>query len=619
MGSSITINSNIASLNAQRRFAQSTSALSDSFSRLSSGLRINRASDDASGLAIAARLDVDAKVYNQGVRNVNDAVSLLNIAEGATSELSNILIRQRELATQASNGALSRAQRLALDAEADALSEEFNRIVNSTDFNGLKLIDKSLDTLRVQAGYGEDGGIAFDLGDGLARNVGDGSFQAGISFQGGNAPSQLFAADFNNDGILDLINGNAEFNNLWITLGNGDGSFKKEVSYDSGFGASQIRISDLNGDGNLDLGVAIEQDFFSVFYGQGDGTFQNRVTFDTGVTTSRYDLADVNGDGVLDAVFSHFGGTDSAVLFGNADGSFGGLVTFDAGFSTNYLTTADVNNDGIQDIVRAGGGTSIQLGNGDGTFQAAYSVGSSSSDTVAVGDFNNDNIVDIIGSKNAGGYLDVLLGDGDGTYSTKLSFAAGSNPGSTLVADVNQDGIDDVLVSSEGDDVVSIFISNGDGSFQARTSAATGGTPFTITSGDFDGDGALDLATANNSDDSVSVLLANSDQVTTTKYIDLTSRESALEAMSFLDDQLIRVNQERGAIGATQSRLSAAVSNLKQARENFLSAKSQITDLDVAKESANLVKNQILQQAGAAILGQANQLPQLALVLLNGD
>jgi flagellin len=97
--SSITINSNIASSNAQRRFGQSSARLQENFNRLSSGLRINRAKDDASGLAVAADLTLDARVFSQGVRNVNDAISLLNIAEGAASELNTILTRIRELAT----------------------------------------------------------------------------------------------------------------------------------------------------------------------------------------------------------------------------------------------------------------------------------------------------------------------------------------------------------------------------------------------------------------------------------------------------------------------------------------------------------------------------------------
>ena len=130
--STITLNSNIASLDAQRRLGQSTASLSKSFERLSSGLRVNKASDDAAGLSVAASLDVDARVFNQGVRNLNDGISYLNIAEGATSSLKDILIRMRELATQSSNGTLKDTQRLALDGENQALIGEYNRILQTT-------------------------------------------------------------------------------------------------------------------------------------------------------------------------------------------------------------------------------------------------------------------------------------------------------------------------------------------------------------------------------------------------------------------------------------------------------------------------------------------------------
>jgi flagellin-like hook-associated protein FlgL len=127
MAGSITINSNLASLNTQRRLGENSKALEQCYTRLSSGMRINRASDDAAGLAVSESLNVDAKVFTQGIRNLNDGISLTNIAEGALHELSTITIRQRELATQAANGTLSLVQRQALNQEANALVSEFNR------------------------------------------------------------------------------------------------------------------------------------------------------------------------------------------------------------------------------------------------------------------------------------------------------------------------------------------------------------------------------------------------------------------------------------------------------------------------------------------------------------
>ncbi len=201
--SRITLRSNLASLNAQRRLTESTASLSESFTRLSSGLRINRARDDASGLAISEDLKVDARVFAQGVRNLNDSISLLNIAEGATTELTSILIRQRELATQAANGSLSSKQRDALHEESKALSNEYNRIINSTNFNDLSLIDGSLSDIRAQAGYGENGAVQYSLGEELARAVGTGQYAVNGTYKGVTSSALISVVDFNGDGIND--------------------------------------------------------------------------------------------------------------------------------------------------------------------------------------------------------------------------------------------------------------------------------------------------------------------------------------------------------------------------------------------------------------------------------
>src|SRR5262249_16920766 len=123
----ISLGINISSLVARRRVDESTARASVAFERLSSGLRINRASDDAASLSIASMLSLDTRVFAQGIRNVNDAVSQLNISQGALQELSNITMRQKELAEQAANGTFSLAQRRALHQEANALVDEFNR------------------------------------------------------------------------------------------------------------------------------------------------------------------------------------------------------------------------------------------------------------------------------------------------------------------------------------------------------------------------------------------------------------------------------------------------------------------------------------------------------------
>jgi flagellin len=137
----LTINTNVASLNAQRNLGQSQGALSKSMQRLSSGLRINSAKDDAAGLAISDRMTAQIRGLNQAVRNANDGISMSQTAEGALQETTNILQRMRELAVQSSNGTNTSQDRTSLDAEVQQLVSEINRIAGSTAFNGQNLLD----------------------------------------------------------------------------------------------------------------------------------------------------------------------------------------------------------------------------------------------------------------------------------------------------------------------------------------------------------------------------------------------------------------------------------------------------------------------------------------------
>ena len=151
----LTINTNVASLNAQRNLTSTQLALSKSMERLSSGLRINRAGDDAAGLAISQNMQANIRSMNQAVRNANDGISLMQTAEGALNETSNILLRMRELGTQAANGTLSDTQRTSINNEFKSLQDEIDRISNVTEFNGKKLLNGSLSAgMNLQVGTG---------------------------------------------------------------------------------------------------------------------------------------------------------------------------------------------------------------------------------------------------------------------------------------------------------------------------------------------------------------------------------------------------------------------------------------------------------------------------------
>jgi len=159
----ISLNTNLAALSAQRNLTVHTAKLSRTFEHLSSGLRITRAGDDASGLSVASLLDVDRRVLTQATRNLNDGISYLNIAEGGASNLSNIVIRIRELAEQSANGVLGTNQRTALQQEVTALEAEYNRIVKSTSFNGRNLLTGDT-AVSLAAGYGTNGTLDVRIG-----------------------------------------------------------------------------------------------------------------------------------------------------------------------------------------------------------------------------------------------------------------------------------------------------------------------------------------------------------------------------------------------------------------------------------------------------------------------
>lgn len=616
---SITIGSNISSLKAQRQLGKSTDALSKSSERLSSGLRINRASDDAAGLAVASSLNSKSRVYNVAVRNVNDGISAFNIVDGALSELSAVIIRIEELATQAANGSYGAEQRKSMNSEAQALRNEFNRIVATTSFNGVYLLQNPT-TVDIEAGAGESGRIASSVGSDLARTVGTGTFQAAIQF-GATAGAQGAAAgDFNRDGKLDVVSVGAQ-----VQLGNGDGTFKA-ITTISGFGginARQLSVLDVNNDGLLDIigTTSSATPFLSIALGNGDGTFRAGMTFASGAGTStyRHALGDFNGDGRIDAAAQDFTNGQLNILIGNGDGTFQSRVTY-ATTTTSSLASGDFNEDGQADLVTD---DLILLGNGDGSFQAARTYASLSNGAIGytVDDFNNDGHIDLATGGNAANAALVSLGNGDGSFKASVGYGDAANSARITHGDLTNDGITDIVTAEYNAGIlgVIILVGNGDGSFRAVGSYSTAAQAAEPVLGDFTGDGVLDIFQPTVSASPANFLLvANTTKSTTLDPIDLRTRADAVSALDLMRNALQRLVLERGSLGASLSRLSTAASNLVQLRESHLSAEARIMNTDVAEEAAALVQTRILQQAGASILAQANQAPALALTLLSG-
>ena len=188
------VNSNIASLNAQRSLSTTTDRLQANYRRLSTGLRISTASDDAAGLAISERFRAQIRSTNQAIRNAQDGISLTQTGEGALNEVSSILIRMRELSIQASNGTVSDADRATLNQEFGDLINEIDRIAQSTTFNGVKLLDGTGSTLTFQVGTGTTTGIdtiQLSTSDTLALTLGLSVLDIGSGGTPTTAVSQL--------------------------------------------------------------------------------------------------------------------------------------------------------------------------------------------------------------------------------------------------------------------------------------------------------------------------------------------------------------------------------------------------------------------------------------------
>lgn len=625
----ISFNSNIPALQAQRRLAEGNSHLRHTYERLSSGLRVVKASDDAAGLAVASSLRVDARVYQQAVRNLNDGVSLLNIAEGAVNELRSILFRLRELTTQSANGTVADSQRIAIEAESQALIGEYNRITSVTDFNGLRLLDGTLTALTLQAGYRTDGQLSIALGQAIQRElgtenttVGIGTFETAITFAAGTAHVSDIPrfGDLNGDGLLDVVSSSYADDVVRVRLGNGNGTFRSQVSYSSGDGAYWVTLSDLNNDGVLDLTTTSRiDDRLMIRLGNGNGSFKQRVDYSAHAPINA-EAVDMNRDGMLDLVVSERGAAKVLIRLGNGNGTFRAEQTFVAtaggGFSTHALEVADFDGDGALDVVVVdqNGAQYLQvlLGNGNGTLKARVSYDlATGGGWPKAGDLNGDGIVDIVTAVPGSNKVEVYLGNGNGTFKARVSYDAGAGANFPQLRDLNGDDVLDIIVTAANE--VNVLFGNGNGTFKSRTSSPSSVTSF-LTLADVNGDGVLDVAATGGG--SVGVLFAKTTTITSLGYIDLSTREGALAAMAVIDNARVAAANELAAIGAFQSRLGTALRNLQQTVEHDSTAESRIMDIDAAEEAAALVKGKILEEATSAILGQANQLPSLLLGLL---
>lgn len=616
----ILLGSNIAALRGLRQLAQTNDRLSSVYQRLASGQRINKASDDAASLAIAESLRSDQRVYRQAIANMNDGISLLSIAEATVSALSDVVIRIQELAEQAANGSLSNNQRMAIDEEAQALRDEFFRVSRSAEFNGVRLFDGSTsDGIQLQAGYGAEGILHTRLGG----SMGDGTFTSGQAYTTSDGTSAVETADFNGDGILDLVTSHDGTSEITVFLGDGSGSFSQAQTYNSGATAFSMRLADVNNDGIIDIATANPSDSVSILLGNGDGTFQGVSTYLAGDSSRDLAFADFNGDGLQDIVTANGLSSDVTVLLNTGAGTFSNPITYAFGYRTRGVTTGDFDGDGIIDVAATQSNADNVfilkgLGNGSFSYTTSYTAGADSR-YIHSRDLNSDGYLDLVTSNLDSDDLSVFMGRGDGSFSSAVTYSTSTEPYEFDFGDVNSDGIVDIAVANIDGDDVTVHLGLGDGSFGPATTYTSTNATTDVALGDFDGDGILDFATANHNNDALKIFLGDSREgIAPILEFSLKTQAGARQAMHLLENKRASLTEQRGVIGSFQSRLGFAVNHLDSTILNVSEAESRIRDIDTAQESSALVRLSILQQVAASILTQANQQPALALKLLQG-
>src|SRR6266851_3011387 len=306
----------------------------------------------------------------------------------------------------------------------------------------------------------------------------DVSFFARLQFDAGPDTSSVVVADFNGDGVQDLVVMDSGTRPLYldsgvsVLLGNGDGTFQRAQYSRAGTDPRSVAVGDFNGDGVLDLAVAnygtspLYQDAgVSVFLGNGDGSFGAPRNFAVGDNPRAVVVEDFNGDGVQDlALIIGFG--EISVLLGNGDGSFQPAQGIGGGRNASSLVVGDFNGDGVLDLAvarlsdRIGvGGINVFLGNGDGSFRPAPNiVGIYAS--VAVGDFNGDGVLDLVAPGGPALNVSVFLGNGDGTFRPPRRFSGGG--GRVAVGDFNGDAALDLVITEPANNVT-VMLGDGNG------------------------------------------------------------------------------------------------------------------------------------------------------------
>ena len=545
----LSVNTNITSLGVQKNLNKAADALSTSMNRLSSGLKINSAKDDAAGMQIANRLGNQVKGLNVAIANANNGVSIAQTAEGAMQESTNTLQRLRELALQASNGDKSDADRVSLQQEFTAKVGELTRTANTTTFGGRNLLDGSFSNVGFQIGADANQTISFGMTD--------------ISATG----------------------------------------LKGTYSEAKTSGAAMAGMSATS------IGAAVSAS----------------VTGGAAVPPAAATTVNINGSDV--ALAKDATAADMAKAINDA-GISGVSASADAG---GLITLKSAN----ADLVVAGAAGATALGIPAATTKAEDSLVPAGTITVNGQDLviaGTEKVSDVVASiagmagiasaKLVDGHIEITSKDGsDVALSNKTSgalSALGLNPGTSqakLQADtsISLNGVE--VKFKKGDTTDAIVSSINSASTGVTASKNSNGTLALFAAKDIvitDGSAGGGLTALGLSGGKTAAVTRE----TTVSDLSVLSADSAQQAIQALDGAMQQIDSQRSQLGAVQNRFASTVSNLQSISQNSSAAKGRVEDADFAAETAELTKQQTLQQASTAILSQANQLPSSVLKLL---
>ncbi|WEM41631.1 flagellin [Photobacterium sp. DA100] len=491
---SVTVNTNVSAMTAQRHLGNATNNVSSSMERLSSGLRINSAKDDAAGLQISNRLTSQSNGLNVAMRNANDGISIAQTAEGAMQESTNIMQRMRDLSLQAANGSNSDDDRAALQKEVGALQEELTRIAETTTFGGQNLLDGSYGTQAFQVGSNANETVDLSLSDVRSTSLGNSTMELGGAAIGAFVQGAANA-------VTDQ--------DLTITGASG----QKDVNVSANATAG-------------DIAEAI-----------------NNVSSDTGVTAEAF-----------------------------------------TGVRLDSLTL-DPAGDNTIDIDSGSGVKSYSMPTGSEITDLADRINADSKDTGLRAVANDDGTLDIVSDKGDDIHIEAT--------GTLTNFSLG-------LTELNSD------MTTTGGDTATIVTG-------AAEQILTGKVEVQTSIKDSD---RLEITTSEGTPANAITTGSEAKSLNSVDSIDISTANGAQSAIDTIDSAIAQIDDQRADLGAFQNRMNHTLNNLSNINENVNASNSRIKDVDFAKETTDLTKNQILQQASTSILAQAKMNPQAALSLL---